>query len=130
MPQIDVFEPAMCCPTGVCGVSVDPALVRFNADLQALARAGVTVARHSLSHDPAAFAAAPEVLRTMQDGVDRLPIVTVDGRVVSSGLYPSNDELLALLGAAAPETPVTAAAPSDKPKVRLGDCGCAPGQCG
>lgn len=121
MSTLEVFEPAMCCPTGVCGVEVDPVLVQFNADLAALSAAGVEVLRHSLSHSPAAFAAHPAVLQELQAGTDRLPIVVVDGRIVSTGLYPGKLQLMRLLG-----LPVTAA---DKPRVKLGSCGCAPGQC-
>ena len=121
MSKLEVFEPAMCCPTGVCGVSIDPVLVQFNADLQALAAGGVEVVRHSLSHDAAAFAANADVVREMQAGMDRLPVVTVDGRIVSTGMYPSRAQLMQRLGAPAPT--------ADKPKVKLGDCGCAPGKC-
>ena len=28
MKTMKIFEPAMCCPTGLCGVSVDPELLR------------------------------------------------------------------------------------------------------
>src|ERR1700758_4914940 len=82
MSKLEVFEPAMCCPTGVCGVDVDPALVQFNADLQWLAGHGVEVVRHGLGHDAAAFAANLEVVREMQTSMDRLPIATVDGKVI------------------------------------------------
>ncbi len=121
MAKLEVFEPAMCCPTGVCGVNVDPVLVQFNADLQALERSGVQVARHSLGHEPAAFAAHAEVVKEMEAGLDRLPIVTVDGRIVSTGVYPSKAQLMSKLGLAVPT--------ADKPRIRIGDCGCAPGQC-
>jgi hypothetical protein len=30
--RLDVFDPAMCCSTGVCGPEVDPQLVQFAAD--------------------------------------------------------------------------------------------------
>jgi hypothetical protein len=30
--SIQVFDPALCCSTGVCGVNVDQALVTFSAD--------------------------------------------------------------------------------------------------
>jgi len=122
MSKLEVFEPAMCCPTGVCGVSVDPALVQFNADLQALAAQGVEVVRHGLSHDAGAFAANAEVLKEMQAGMDRLPVVTVDGRIVSTGAYPSHAQLLQKLGLPAPS--------AAKPQETIGGCGCAPGQCG
>ena len=45
MASVEVFDPAMCCSTGVCGPSVDPALARFAADLEWLAGQGVAVAR-------------------------------------------------------------------------------------
>lgn len=122
MSRLEVFEPAMCCPTGVCGVNVDPVLVQFNADLQALEQSGVQVARHSLSHEPAAFAAHAEVVKEMEAGMDRLPVVTVDGHIVSTGMYPSKVQLMSKLGTAMPT--------AEKPRIKIGDCGCAPGQCG
>ena len=121
MSKLEIFEPAMCCPTGVCGVSIDPVLVQFNADLQALASSGVDVVRHSLTHDATAFAANADVGKEMQAGMDRLPVVTVDGRIVSTGIYPSRAQLLQKLGTTLPG--------ADKPRIKLGDCGCAPGQC-
>lgn len=121
MSKLEVFEPAMCCPTGVCGVNVDPVMVQFNADLQALQDSGVTVVRHSLSHDAAAFAANPAVVKEMEAGLDRLPIVAVDGRIVSTGMYPSKSQLQQKLQAPVPT--------AEKPRVKLGDCGCAPGKC-
>lgn len=121
MHKLEVFEPAMCCPTGVCGVNVDPVMVQFNADLQALSQSGVEVVRHSLSHDAAAFTTNTEVMNEMNAGMDRLPIVTVDGRIVSTGVYPSKSQLMNKLGVGAPS--------AEKPRVKLGECGCAPGKC-
>lgn len=120
MSKLEVFEPAMCCPTGVCGVEVDAVMVQFNADLQALSQAGVEVVRHSLSHDAAAFAGHADVVKEMAAGMDRLPIVTVDGRIVSTGIYPSKVQLMSKLGLPIPT--------AEKPRVKLGGCGCAPGQ--
>ncbi len=121
MSKLEIFEPAMCCPTGVCGVSVDPVLVQFNADLQALGESGVEVVRHSLSHDASAFATNADVLKEMGAGMDRLPIVTVDGRIVSTGMYPSKAQLMSKLG--------LTISTAEKPRVKLGECGCAPGKC-
>jgi len=121
MSKLEIFEPAMCCPTGVCGVNVDQTLLQFNADVQWLSEQGVTVARHSLSHDAAAFASNPEVVKEMEEGMDRLPIATVDGRIVSTGMYPSRAQLVQKLGMEQPKV--------DKPKVQAGSCGCKPGQC-
>lgn len=122
MNKLEVFEPAMCCPTGVCGVSVDPVMVQFNADLQALSQSGVEVVRHSLGHDAAAFAGNADVMKEMGAGMDRLPIVTVDGRIVSTGMYPSKAQLVSKLGLTTPT--------AEKLRVKAGACGCAPGTCG
>jgi hypothetical protein len=121
MSKLDVFEPAMCCATGVCGVDVDPALVQFSADLQWLAEHGVEVVRHGLGHDAAAFAANPEVIRELHAGMDRLPIATVDGRIVSVGVYPSRAQLIQKLGLKVPT--------AEKPHIKAGACGCKPGEC-
>ncbi|MDA0190240.1 MAG: arsenite efflux transporter metallochaperone ArsD [Proteobacteria bacterium] len=98
MKKLEVFDPAMCCPTGVCGVEVDPVLARFAADLQWVETQGVAVSRHNLGQAPQAFAANPAVLKEMEAGMDRLPIVVVDGHIVSTGLYPSRAQLAQKLG--------------------------------
>lgn len=121
MSKLEVFEPAMCCPTGVCGVSVDSDLVQFNADLQWLMEHGVEVVRHGLGHDPAAFATNSDVVKEMQAGMDRLPIATVDGRIVSTGVYPSRTQLMQKLGVKLPS--------AEKPQIKIAECGCKPGEC-
>jgi hypothetical protein len=119
--KLEVFEPAMCCPTGVCGVTVDPTLVQFNADLQWLAERGVDVKRHSLSHDAAAFASDSDVVAEMNAGMDRLPITKIDGRIASAGMYPTREQLLQKLG--------MDVAASKKPHIKIAACGCKPGEC-
>lgn len=101
MKTLEVFDPAMCCPTGICGVNVDPSLVQFAADLQWVAEQGVAVTRHNLGQEPQAFAANPAVVKEMEAGMDRLPILLIDGAVVSTGLYPSRAQLAQKLGLSA-----------------------------
>jgi AhpD family alkylhydroperoxidase len=99
MTTIRVFDPAMCCSTGVCGPSVDPELVRFAADLDWLKAQGVSVERFNLAQQPGAFVddtAVRAVLDTK--GEAGLPLVEVSGRVMTSGVYPSRDELAAWTG--------------------------------
>jgi hypothetical protein len=101
--QIRVFDPAMCCSTGVCGPSVDPKLVRFATDLGWLRSQGVTVERLSLSRQPAAFADDAAVKTALETkGEAALPLVKINGEVKSCGVYPSRDELAAWAGIAAP----------------------------
>jgi Arsenical resistance operon protein ArsD len=86
---MDVYDPAMCCSTGVCGPAPDPFLPRFAADLEWLASQGVDVRRHNLSQEPAAFAGSEPVKAALTtDGTDCLPMILVNGEVVSKGKYP------------------------------------------
>ncbi len=101
MKTLEIFDPAMCCSTGVCGVTVDPVLAQFAADLQWVAAQGVTVTRHNLGQEPKAFAANPAVVKEMEAGMDRLPIMVIDGCIVSTGLYPSRAQLAQKLGLSA-----------------------------
>lgn len=96
MTTVEVFDPPMCCSTGVCGPSVDPALAAFAADLGWLAEQGVTVERHNLSQEPKAFVdedIVRELLSERGDGA--LPAVVVDGTLRCSGRYPLRAELAA-----------------------------------
>lgn len=93
-----VFDPAMCCSTGICGPSVDPALTRFAADLDWLRKQGVTIERFNLSQQPAAFAETPAVKAALERGLQVLPLILVDDRVAVEGLYPSRETLAALAG--------------------------------
>lgn len=112
MPRIDVYDPPMCCSTGVCGAVVDPALPRFAGDLAWLGQNGVEVARFNLAQEPLAFTLSPAVLEVLKGpGPDALPVVLVDGALASHGRYPSRDELATWTGlaygaaAAAPSSP-------------------------
>jgi len=94
MTSVKVFDPAMCCSTGVCGPSVDPDLVRFAADLVWLAGEGASVERFNLSQQPDAFVAHAEVTQALREhGDGALPLILVDENKVSEGAYPSREQL-------------------------------------
>jgi hypothetical protein len=95
---IRVFDPAMCCSSGVCGPSVDPELARFAADVDWLQKQGIEIERFNLSQQPAAFAETAAVKDALGRGIDVLPLVMVDDRVVAEGAYPSRETLAALAG--------------------------------
>ena len=96
---IEVYDPPMCCPSGVCGPDPDPHLTRFSADLAWLRRKGVEVRRHSLTQEPLDFAKNADVKRLMtENNGDGLPVVLVDGTVMQHGTYPSRSELASWLG--------------------------------
>lgn len=101
MIEVQVYDPAMCCSTGVCGPAVDPRLVQFSADLAWLAEQGVTVTRFNLAQQPAAFVADADVARALEaQGADSLPLVKVSGVVKAQGTYPGRAELAAWAGVA------------------------------
>ena len=63
--RVEMFEPAMCCQTGVCGPSVDQQLIDIREDLRWARHQGAKVDRHNLSSDPDAFVANPKVTGLM-----------------------------------------------------------------
>jgi hypothetical protein len=96
MKTIQVFDPAMCCSTGVCGPSVDPALPRFAADLEWLKSKNVKVERYNLAQEVGAFTSNPLVKATLNaHGPECLPLILVEGAIVSQGTYPTREVLAA-----------------------------------
>lgn len=111
MPTLEVFDRPLCCSTGICGPSVDPALVHFAADLDWLRSLGVEAHRHNLAFEPAAFMKYDDVKEALRVGqVGCLPIVRVNGRIVSQGRYPGRDELAGWCGLAEKQGPTPAPA--------------------
>ena len=101
MNKVEVFDPPMCCSTGVCGPSVEPALVRFATDLHWLANQRIAVERYNLAQQPQAFAASAVVRTALkQYGNECLPLILLNGVVISKGSYPARDELARLTGVA------------------------------
>jgi hypothetical protein len=98
MSKMAIYEPAMCCPTGLCGVGIDPELMRIAAALDGLKKKGVAVDRYNLSSAPQAFVRNAEINKRLMEGVDFLPATVVDGRIVVSGRYPTNQEIAQFLG--------------------------------
>ena len=95
MKTLQVYDPAMCCSTGICGPDVDPELVAFAAMLSQLAGQGVRVERHNLGKEPMAFVQNPVVKALLEsDGEKALPLILWDGKVELKGRYPSKDERL------------------------------------
>ena len=96
MNTVHIYDPSLCCSSGVCGEDVDQSLVDISATLVNAKAEGIEVVRHNLSNAPLDFAAEPAVKRLLTDeGSDALPAIVVNGRLVLSGRYPSIDELRA-----------------------------------
>lgn len=108
MPTLRVFDPPMCCSTGVCGPDADEELVTFSATLRWLKRHGVDVERVSPTSHPEAFMETPAVYDAlMTDGQDVLPLVLIDGDIAFRASYPSRAELLDQVGLSEKPSPTS-----------------------
>ncbi len=97
--NLEVFDPAMCCSTGVCGPKVDPVLSQFAADFLWIAGQGVHVERYNLAQQPQVFASNQTVKAALEKyGTGCLPLILLDGAIVSRGRYPGHDELAQMVG--------------------------------
>jgi len=106
---LQVFDPAMCCSTGVCGPDVDSKLVQFAADLDWLKSQAVIVQRHNLSQNPVAFVENEAVKAALTEkGESALPILLANGKVAVTGRYPERGELASLLKLKATATAASA----------------------
>lgn len=94
MPTIQVFDPSICCSTGVCGTDVDQALVTFAADVDWLKRQGGQIERFNLAQQPLTFAEQPVVKQFLErSGQEGLPLILIDGDIALAGRYPRRAEL-------------------------------------
>lgn len=93
-PPVELFDPPMCCPTGLCGPTLDQTLLDVSEMILALQAEGRGVVRYQMASAPHAFLNNPEVMRLVREQqMAALPITVVHGRVVKAGAYPSLAEL-------------------------------------
>src|SRR5690625_6885914 len=95
MKKLALYEPALCCSTGVCGPSVDEDLLRITGVMKQVKEAeGVMMVRYNLASNPNSFVRNQNVIDTMQNkGQDALPITVIDGDIVKKGEYPMYEEI-------------------------------------
>lgn len=102
MPTIQIFDPALCCNSGVCGQEVDANLVQAAADMDWAQSQGAQIERFNLAQQPLAFAQNEAVKGFLErSGQEALPITLLDGQVVLAGRYPSRQQLAQWLNVAA-----------------------------
>lgn len=113
MKKMVIYDPAMCCSTGVCGPSVDKNLLRVSTLINNLKSNGILIERYNLSSSPQVFLDSKIVSEMLnKDGVEVLPITIVDGEVVKTKAYPTNEEFCDFLGISADKLKVTIKKPS------------------
>ena len=97
--RLKVYDPAMCCPTGVCGPNVDNSLVEFAGAVKTVAAHGVSVERWNLAQQPQAFTENLQVKDLLAKlGVKGLPFVFVNDELQWTGRYPTAEELFFWFG--------------------------------
>lgn len=105
--KVEIYDPAMCCSSGLCGPAIDPVLVRVNDAVMALKRQGVKVERYNLAQQTKLFMENKTVADLLSKGGKKvLPITFVNGAVFRSGAYPTYEDLCAALGIAPQAPPV------------------------
>jgi len=99
--DVEFFDPPMCCPTGLCGPTLDQALLDMNEMIMSLQRENLRVERYQMASNPNAFLGNAEVMKLMREKLmEALPIIVVRGKVIKVGAYPSVEEIRAALNGA------------------------------
>lgn len=103
MPSLQIFDPALCCSSGVCGPDVDASLIQAAADIAWAQAQGAQIERFNLAQQPLAFARNEAVRGFLErSGQGALPIAVLDGQVVLAGRYPSRQQLAQWAGLTMP----------------------------
>ena len=93
-PDVEIFDPPMCCPTGLCGPTLDQTLLDVNEMILGLQKEGVRVERYQMASNPQAFLGNQEVMRLVREKqMAALPIIMVRGKIVAEGSYPKLAEI-------------------------------------
>jgi hypothetical protein len=94
MKKIEIFDPAMCCPTGLCGTNISTELMRIAVVIETLKKQGIMVTRHNLRDEPQVYVTNLVVNDYLQKyGAEALPITLVDGEVAVSKTYPTTRQM-------------------------------------
>lgn len=115
MNTIEIFDPAMCCPTGLCGTNIDPNLMRMAVVIETLKNKGVDVRRHNLRDEPQVYVSNSKVNELLQaKGVEALPLTLVNGEVKVTGSYPTTRQMAEWSGVNLDFIPIREEKPSKK----------------
>jgi hypothetical protein len=96
--DVEFFDPPMCCPTGLCGPTLDQTLLDVNEMVLTLQQDGLRVERYQMAGHPNAFLGNAEVMKLMREKqMEALPITVVHGKIIKISAYPALDEVRAAL---------------------------------
>lgn len=92
-PKFIIYDPPMCCSSGVCGPNPDQTLIDFQNTLTELKKSGIEVERYIITQSPEKFKENPQVIKLIQEKqLSVLPITTLNGMIVKTGSYPTLEE--------------------------------------
>jgi hypothetical protein len=92
--DVEIFDPPMCCPTGMCGPTIDQSLLDVNEMIAKLQSNGFRVERYQMSTNPGAFTGNAEVMKLIREKqMAALPIVAVRGKIIAESYYPKLAEI-------------------------------------
>lgn len=94
MKTIKIYDSALCCPTGLCGVNIDPELMRIAIIVETLKQKGIIIERFNLRDHPEVYLTTKVINDALAlDGSEIFPIITIDGDIVLKKAYPSNAQI-------------------------------------
>ena len=97
--KIKIFDPPLCCPTGICGPTVDQTLNDVNEMIAFLQKEGIQVERYQMTSHPHSFLNNTEVMKLVQEKqMAALPITVIYNQVIKTGSYPTIEEINKVLG--------------------------------
>ena len=92
--DIEIFDPPMCCPTGLCGPTIDQELLDVSEMVHQLQTEGLRVERYQMTTHPGKFTDNPQVMGLIREKqMAALPITIVRGKVIAEGYYPKLEEI-------------------------------------
>lgn len=102
--DVEIFDPPLCCPTGLCGPTLDQTLLDVNEMVLALQAEKKRVERYQMTTHPNAFLSNAEVMKLIREKqLDALPITVVHGRVIKVGGYPTLAEVKTAINGTHPQ---------------------------
>ncbi len=100
--DVAFFDPPMCCPTGLCGPTLDQTLLDVNEMILKLQGENLRVERYQMTSHPNAFLGNAEVMKLIREKqLESLPITVVHGKIIKTAAYPTLEEVRAALNGAA-----------------------------
>lgn len=99
MKKITIYDPPMCCSTGLCGPNPDQVLIELNDTITEIKKLGGEIERYLITQSPEKFKENPKVIELIQkEQLKALPVTEVDGEIVKKGSYPTKAELYKFAG--------------------------------